>query len=103
FRAAFTVNGFVIIHPKERSPLYGLARRKAVAKYKKKRARELQHDKFRDAAGRVFDRVADRLEGQGKLILYVLGGVILAAVLTMVGVKWRNRKADEAQRALGRG
>lgn len=74
-----------------------------MAKYKKKRARELQHDKFRDAAGRIFDRVADRLEGQGKVILYVLGGVILAAVLLMVGLKWRNRKADEAQRALGRG
>ena len=73
-----------------------------MAKYKKKRARELQHDKFRDAAGRIFDRVADRLEGQGKLILYVLGGLILAAVLIMVGIKWQHRKADEAQRALGR-
>jgi tetratricopeptide (TPR) repeat protein len=73
-----------------------------VAKYKKKRARELQHDKFRDAAGRIFDRVADRLEGQGKVILYVLGGLVLAAVLIVIGVKWQHRKADEAQRALGR-
>lgn len=73
-----------------------------MAKYKKKRARELQHDKFRDAAGRVFDRVADKLEGQGKVILYVLGGLVLAGVLVVVGVKWRHRKADEAQRALGR-
>ncbi len=41
-----------------------------VAKYKKKRARELQHDKFRDTAGVVFDRLGDRLEGKGKTILY---------------------------------
>jgi tetratricopeptide (TPR) repeat protein len=73
-----------------------------VAKYKKKRARELQHDKFRDAAGRIFDRVADKLEGQGQAILYVLGGLVLVGVIIIVGVKWRHRKADEAQRALGR-
>lgn len=73
-----------------------------MAKYKKKRARELQHDKFRDAAGRIFDRVADRLEGQGRVILYVLGGLVLATALIVIGIRWQHRKADEAQRALGR-
>jgi tetratricopeptide (TPR) repeat protein len=73
-----------------------------VAKYNKKRARELQHDKFRDAAGRLFDRVGDRLEGQGKTILYGLGGVILLAVIIGFGIRWNNRKHDEARRALGR-
>jgi tetratricopeptide (TPR) repeat protein len=73
-----------------------------VAKYKKKRARELQHDKFRDTAGKIFDRVADRLEGQGKTILYALGGIVLAAVLIGVYVKWSNRKSEEARRALGK-
>ncbi len=73
-----------------------------MAKYKKKRARELQHDKFRDAAGRIFDRASVRLEGKGRLILYVLGGVILAAVLFAFGLNWRHRKDDEARRALGR-
>ena len=73
-----------------------------MAKYKKKRARELQHDKFRDTAGKIFDKVADRLEGRGKAILYGLAGVILVAVLVAVGLKWSNRKADEARRALGR-
>jgi hypothetical protein len=74
-----------------------------VAKYKKKRARELQHDKFRDTAGKIFDRLTDRLEGKGKAILYGLVGVVLLAVLVGVWVKWSNRKADEARRALGRG
>jgi len=74
-----------------------------VAKYKKKRARELQHDKFRDAAGRIFDRVSDRLEGQGKAILYGLLGFVLVVVLVLFWKNWSDRKADEAQRALGRG
>lgn len=73
-----------------------------MAKYKKKRARELQHDKFRDTAGRVFDRVGDRLEGRGKALLYGLAGVVLLAVLVGFFVKWNNRKSDEARRALGR-
>lgn len=73
-----------------------------MAKYKKKRARELQHDKFRDAAGRIFDKVADRLEGKGKQILYVLGGAILVTILIGVYLKWSHRKADEARLALGR-
>ncbi|HEV7474963.1 MAG TPA: hypothetical protein VGN90_13000 [Pyrinomonadaceae bacterium] len=73
-----------------------------MAKYNKKRARELQHDKFRDTAGRVFDRLADRLEGRGREILYVLGGIILVAILVGVWLKWSHRKSDEAQRAMGR-
>jgi len=73
-----------------------------VAKYKKKRARELQHDKFRDAAGRIFDRVGDKLEGRGKTLVYGLAGLVLLAVLVGVYLKWSNRRADEARRALGR-
>src|SRR6267378_5355582 len=92
-----------IIHLKERSPLCGLARKNEVAKYKKKRARELQHDKFRDTAGIIFDKVGDWLEGQGKAILYVFAGLVLLAVLVGVYVKVSNRKADDARRALGRG
>jgi predicted negative regulator of RcsB-dependent stress response len=73
-----------------------------VAKYKKKRARELQHDRFRDTTMGFFDRLGESLEGRGRTILYGLGAVILAAILVVVFVKWRNRKADEAQQALGR-
>jgi tetratricopeptide (TPR) repeat protein len=73
-----------------------------VAKYKKKRARELQHDKFRDTAGKIFDRVGDRLEGKGSAILYGIAGVVLLAVIVAVWVKWNNRKTEEARLALGR-
>ena len=73
-----------------------------MAKYKKKRARELQHDKFRDTAGKIFDRVTDRLEGRGKALVYGIVGAIALAVLIGFWLNWRHRKADEAQRALGR-
>ena len=48
-----------------------------MAKYKKKRARELQHDQFRDTAMSVFDRLGTRLEGRGKAILYGIVGVVV--------------------------
>jgi len=74
-----------------------------VAKYKKKRARELQHDKFRDTANTVFDRLGNKLEGKGKAILYGIVGVVLLGVLVGVWVTWSRSKADEARLALGRG
>jgi tetratricopeptide (TPR) repeat protein len=92
-----------IIHLKERSPLDRLARKNEVAKYKKKRARELQHDKFRDTAGRIFDRLGDRLEGKGKTILYGLGAVIVMLVIVGVGVSLNRKHTNEAVQALGRG
>jgi tetratricopeptide (TPR) repeat protein len=73
-----------------------------VAKYKKKRARELQHDRFRDTTMSFFDHLGNLLEGRGRTILYGLGGLIVAGLLVMVFVKWSNRKSDEARQALGR-
>jgi predicted negative regulator of RcsB-dependent stress response len=72
-----------------------------VAKYKKKRARELQHDKFRDTTMSFFDRLGDALEGKGRTILYALGGVLLAAIVVFAFVKWNHKKTDEARQALG--
>ncbi|MBC8029506.1 MAG: hypothetical protein H7Z16_05290 [Pyrinomonadaceae bacterium] len=73
-----------------------------MAKYNKKRARELQHDKFRDTAGVLFDRLGNKLEGKGRTILYGLVGLVVLALLVALWVRWSNRKADEAQRAMGR-
>jgi tetratricopeptide (TPR) repeat protein len=73
-----------------------------VAKYKKKRARELQHDRFRDTTMGFFDRLGDALEGKGRTILYGLGGLLLAGLLIVVFVKWNHKKSDEARQALGR-
>jgi hypothetical protein len=72
-----------------------------VAKYKKKRVRELRHDRFRDAAMTVFDRLGDRLEGRGKPILYALAAAVAIGVAIWIGV-WRHHKhAEEARQALG--
>jgi tetratricopeptide (TPR) repeat protein len=73
-----------------------------VAKYKKKRARELQQDRFRDTAISIFDRIGNRLEGKGRTILYALIGVVVLGALIALYVQWSNRKSDEARRALGR-
>ena len=73
-----------------------------MAKYKKKRVRELQHDRFRDTTMGFFDRLGEVLEGKGRTILYALGGAILAGLLVMVFVRWSNKKSDEASQALGR-
>ena len=73
-----------------------------MAKYKKKRARELQHDRFRDTTMGFFDRLGNLLEGRGRTILYGLGGLLVAGLLIMLFIKWSNRKSDEAQQALGR-
>ena len=73
-----------------------------MAKYKKKRARELQHDRFRDTTMSFFDRLGDALEGKGRTILYGIGGLLVAAILVVAFVKWNHRKNDEARQALGR-
>lgn len=73
-----------------------------MAKYKKKRARELQHDRFRDTTMSFLDRFGNVLEGRGRTILYGLGGLIVAVLLVILFVKWNSRKNDEARQALGR-
>lgn len=73
-----------------------------MAKYKKKRVRELKHDRFRDTTMSVVDRLGDRLEGKGKTILYAIVAVIALGTIFLIVNSWRNRKADEARHALGR-
>lgn len=73
-----------------------------MANSKKKRARELKHDRFRDTAINLLDRVGTALEGRGKTILYGLAALVLIGVLAVVFVRWSNRKSDEARQALGR-
>jgi tetratricopeptide (TPR) repeat protein len=74
-----------------------------VAKYKKKRVRELQHDKFRDTTMGFLDQVGNRLEGKGRTILYGFVGLIVIALLVIFLVRWSGRKNDEALQALARG
>jgi len=98
--AKFAVSA--IIHQKERTGPCVLAKGKSLAKYKKKRARELKHDRFRDTTMLVADRLAGRVAGRGRQILYGLLAVVLIGVAVYGIVRWRNKHAAEAEQALGR-
>ena len=73
-----------------------------MAKYKKKRARQLKHDRFRDTTMLLADRMAERVAGRGRQILYGLGALVVIAVVIYGVVRWRHRHAEEAEAALGR-
>ncbi|MFN2578665.1 MAG: hypothetical protein ABR607_13345 [Pyrinomonadaceae bacterium] len=73
-----------------------------MAKYKKKRARELKHDRFRDATMLLADRMADRVAGRRTQILYALIGLVILAAGVFAIVRWRQKHAEEAQAAMGR-
>jgi hypothetical protein len=73
-----------------------------LAKYKKKRARELKHDRFRDATMLLADKLADRVAGRGRLILYGLIGLVVIAALAYGVVRWRHKHSEEAEAAMGR-
>jgi hypothetical protein len=51
---------------------------------RRKRARELQHDRFRDTTMSFLDRLGNLLEGRGRTILYALGGLLLAGPVDSV-------------------
>ena len=73
-----------------------------MAKYKKKRARELKQDRFRDATMLLADRLADRVAGHRQQIIYGLIGLIVVAIGIYAIVRWRHKHADEAAAAMGR-
>ena len=98
--AKFAVSA--IIHQFERSSLCILARGTPLAKYKKKRARELKHDRFRDTTMLLADRMADRIAGRRQQILYGLIVVVIIAIGIYMFVRWRHEHAEEAQAAIGR-
>jgi tetratricopeptide (TPR) repeat protein len=98
--AKFAVSA--IIHQFERTSLGNLARGNWLAKYKKKRARELKQDRFRDTTMLLADRLADRVAGRRMQILYGLIAVVVIAVGIYAFVRWRHRHTEEAEAAIGR-
>jgi tetratricopeptide (TPR) repeat protein len=73
-----------------------------LAKYKKKRARELKHDRFRDTAILLADRLAERAAGRGRQILYGLAAIVVISAAAYGVVRWRLKHTEEAEQALGR-
>jgi hypothetical protein len=73
-----------------------------LAKYKKKRARELKHDRFRDTTMLLADKLADKVAGRGRQILYGLLAVIVIAAVGYGVKRWRDKHSGEAEAAMGR-
>lgn len=73
-----------------------------MAKYNKKRARELKHDKFRDTTMLLADRLATRTAGRGRQVLYALLAVVVVAAAAYGIYRWRQKRSDEAEAAMGR-
>ena len=73
-----------------------------MAKYKKKRARELKHDRFRDTTMLLADRLAERAAGRGRQMLYGLAAIVIIAAAAYGIVRWRHKHAEEAEQAMGR-
>jgi len=97
--AKFAVSA--IIHQNERTSLCILARGNQLAKYKKKRARELKHDRFRDTTMLLADRMAERVAGRRKQIVYGLLGLVIIAIGAYAVIRWRHKHAEEAEAAMG--
>ena len=73
-----------------------------MAKYKKKRARELKHDRFRDTTMLLADRLAERVAGRGLQVLYGLVALVVIAGVVYGVIRWRHRHSEEAEQAMGR-
>jgi tetratricopeptide (TPR) repeat protein len=73
-----------------------------LAKYKKKRARELKHDRFRDTTMLLADRLAERVAGRGRQIVYGLVAVIVILAVGYGVKRWRDKHSGEAEAAMGR-
>jgi tetratricopeptide (TPR) repeat protein len=73
-----------------------------LAKYKKKRARELKHDRFRDGTMLLVDRLADGIAGRRQTVLYGLIALVVIAIGIYAFVRWRHKHTEEAQAAMGR-
>lgn len=50
----------------------------------------------------LLDRLSDRLEGQGRTILYAMAGVVAALALFSIYSWWSENRADDARLALGK-
>lgn len=73
-----------------------------MAKYKKKRARELKQDRFRDTTMLLADKLADRVAGKGRQILYGVLAIALIVAGVLVYRSWSKKHTGEAQAAMGR-
>jgi tetratricopeptide (TPR) repeat protein len=54
------------------------------------------------ATAQRIEEIGKSFEGKGNLILYIIGGIVLAAIVAGLLYSWQSRAAAEAQTALGK-
>ncbi len=59
-------------------------------------------DQFQHTVGRRLEEAGKKLEGQGRNILYVIGAIIVIAILIWIFMAWKGRSNAAAQTALGK-
>src|ERR1043166_125905 len=79
-----------------------LHREKAVARTTKKRAKQLKHDKFRDTATDVYQRLSTRVEGRERPTLSAVVVFVVVVLLAVLFNWWRGSRADSANLALSK-
>jgi len=79
-----------------------LRKERHVAQISRKRARELRDKDFRKQMSDRLDHLGDSLEGKGRTILYGIAALIALAALIGFYNLWSTRRAEAANRALGR-
>lgn len=59
-------------------------------------------DAFQQKAGKGIEEVGRKFEGRGRTFLYVIGAVVVLAILIGIFYSWNRRSNAEAQAALGK-
>ena len=73
-----------------------------MARTTKKRAKQLKHDKFRDTATDVYERLSQRVEGRERTLLYAAGAIVAVVVFAVLFNWWRGSRAAAANLALSK-
>ncbi len=59
-------------------------------------------DPFQEKFSARLEEVGKQFEGKGRMALYILGALVLVALIAFFAFRWSNRTSGEAQAALGK-
>lgn len=66
------------------------------------KAKKRYRDPLQDQVGRKLEEVGKRFEGKGRTALYVVGAILVLAIILGIVYSWNKRSSGAAQYALGK-